>query len=159
MHPFLRVHLSSNKLCNQLRDTNIGKSSIWIAIVQAIRILECAQVGVLTTSSLLLGGVNIHYPCHWRVHRWECKWHSLWTNFCELPPSLRPQRCDVWKRWLYEHTGIRLHIMHDIVLYCRVRRLECKQRTHLEQIFVSLRSARDAKVHRTNIQTGASTLL
>ena len=43
-------------------------------------------------------------------------WVSVNTNLSMLSTSLQPQKCDDWKRSLYEHTGMSLHIMHAIVL-------------------------------------------
>ena len=45
---------------------------------------------------------------------------QIWSHLSMLSTSLRPQRYDDWKRSLYEHTGMSLHIMHAIVLWYRI---------------------------------------
>ena len=77
-------------------------------------------------SDTLLGGVNIHYPFIYTVIATIAIFESaqvetqmtnaLCTNFCELPTNLRPQRCDAWRRSLYKHMGMTLHIMYCIAM-------------------------------------------
>ena len=150
-------------------------SSFWIAIIEAISILECAQVGMSSLLSVtLLGGVNYHsivtiaiplykhtgmrHLWHWSVIPDFVIFYSaqVGTIFCtteHTPPHDWPQvyrfEC---KRQMHKCFQPGRSCMHPTcILWCRVCMGQNAKYEHIfEEMFVSCPPVRLGGVHSMN---------